>query len=80
MCFFIKQIKMSFAIQISDLHKSYGQVQALDGLELKVVRGEMLGLIGPDGAGKTTTLRILCGLVDADSGDCFVDEIGRAHV
>ncbi|NIA31740.1 MAG: ATP-binding cassette domain-containing protein [Actinobacteria bacterium] len=64
---------MSFDIQISDLRKSYGKIRALDGLNLQAVRGEMLGLIGPDGAGKTTTLRILCGLLDADSGDCFVN-------
>ncbi len=61
-------------IQISDLHKSYGDVPAVSGLNLRVTRGEMLGLIGPDGAGKTTTLRILCGLVDADSGECIVGE------
>ena len=65
---------MSFAIQISDLRKSYDKVRALDGLDLQVIRGEMLGLIGPDGAGKTTTLRILCGLLDADSGECFVND------
>lgn len=67
-----KQIKMTFDIQINDLHKNYGDISAVEGLNLQVARGEMLGLIGPDGAGKTTTLRILCGLVDADSGECFV--------
>ncbi len=63
---------MAFDVQITDLHKSFGSVTAVDGFSLHVKEGEMVGLIGPDGAGKTTTLRILCGLLLADSGTCLV--------
>jgi len=59
-------------IQISGLCKSFATVTALDHLDLTVQPGEMLGLIGPDGAGKTTTLRILCGLLFADAGQVLV--------
>jgi len=48
--------------------KRYGRVTALDGLSLAVPRGQMFGLIGPDGAGKTTAIRLLCGLLHADAG------------
>jgi ABC-2 type transport system ATP-binding protein len=48
--------------------KSYGATRAVDGLSFAVRRGEMFGLIGPDGAGKTTSIRLLCGLLHADSG------------
>jgi ABC-2 type transport system ATP-binding protein len=67
---------MAFDIQITGLRKSFGNTVAVDDLSLEVREGEMLGLIGPDGAGKTTTLRIVCGLLLADSGTCLVG--GRA--
>lgn len=63
---------MAFDIQIVGLKKSFGTIQAVDDLNLDVHEGEMHGLIGPDGAGKTTTLRILCGLLIPDSGECLV--------
>ena len=63
---------MTYDIDIQDLVKTYDGVKAVDGLNLKVKEGEMMGLIGPDGAGKTSTLRMLCGLIAPDSGDCFV--------
>ena len=56
------------AISVSELSKRFGQVVALDGLDLDVARGEVHGFLGPNGAGKTTTLRILLGLLRADSG------------
>lgn len=52
--------------------KRFGSVVAVDDLSLEVYEGEMLGLIGPDGGGKTTTLRILCGLLIPDAGECWV--------
>jgi len=64
---------MPIDIDITHLYKKYGDVTAVDDLNLQVKQGEMLGLIGPDGAGKTTTLRILCGLLHADEGDCVLD-------
>ncbi|RMI33568.1 ABC transporter ATP-binding protein [Nocardia stercoris] len=55
-------------IDIRDLHKNFGRVHALDGLDLTVGAGEIHGFLGPNGAGKSTTLRILLGLVRASSG------------
>jgi ABC-2 type transport system ATP-binding protein len=63
---------LSYDIEIRNLIKHYGGVTAVDGVNLRVSEGEMVGLIGPDGAGKTSTLRMLCGLIAPDSGDCFV--------
>ncbi|MGE5497103.1 MAG: ABC transporter ATP-binding protein, partial [Syntrophothermus sp.] len=60
---------METAIKIKELKKSYGSVNAVNGINLDVARGEMFGLVGPDGAGKTTTIRILCGLMDPDEGE-----------
>ncbi len=59
-------------IQFTDLKKSYGDVRALEGLSLDVRGGEIYGLIGPDGAGKTTAMRIACGLMLADAGSARV--------
>jgi ABC-2 type transport system ATP-binding protein len=55
-------------IQMHDLTRRFGGVVAVDHLNLEVRRGEIFGLLGPDGAGKTTTLRLLCGLLDAQEG------------
>lgn len=54
------------------MKKRYGSVVAVDGLDLKVLRGECFGLLGPNGAGKTTTIEILEGLLHADEGDVTV--------
>ncbi|MBI1750915.1 MAG: ABC transporter ATP-binding protein [Acidobacteria bacterium] len=56
------------AIQVEDLVKSYGPVQALRGVSFEVCEGEVFGLLGPNGAGKTTTVEILEGLRTADTG------------
>jgi ABC-2 type transport system ATP-binding protein len=56
------------AIEIEALEKRYGQVKALDGLNLSVDSGSIFGFLGPNGAGKTTTLRILTGLAEASGG------------
>jgi ABC-2 type transport system ATP-binding protein len=60
------------AIALTDVVKRYGTTVALSGLSLEVRRGEMFGLIGPDGAGKTTTIRLICGLLHADEGNVRV--------
>jgi ABC-2 type transport system ATP-binding protein len=60
------------AIRLTNVVKRYGAVEALSGLTLDVRRGEMFGLIGPDGAGKTTAIRLMCGLLHADSGEIRV--------
>jgi len=59
---------MEYAIEVSNLYKSYGKVRALNGLTLYIKPGEIYGLIGPNGAGKTTTLKILTGLLKPDNG------------
>ena len=59
---------MPEAIQIENLKKSYGEIEAVKGISFSVNKGEMFGLVGPDGAGKTTTIRILCGLIDPEEG------------
>ena len=55
-------------VSLEGMSRSYGGLVAVDGLSLEVRRGEMFGLIGPDGAGKTTTLRVLLGILRPDSG------------
>jgi ABC-2 type transport system ATP-binding protein len=60
------------AIELREVVKRYGAVEALARLSLDVRSGEMFGLIGPDGAGKTTAIRLICGLLDADGGEVRV--------
>ena len=62
-----------YAIEVKNVSKRYGAVQALDGVSFSVNKGEVFGLIGPDGAGKTTLYRILCTLLLPDAGSAFVD-------
>lgn len=60
---------MGNAIAISGLHKAFGRVKALDGLDLQVPAGEVHGFLGPNGAGKSTTIRVLLGLLRSDAGE-----------
>ena len=59
-------------VVVRDIHKSFGDVRALDGVSLEVERGTVLGLLGPNGAGKTTLVRILTTLLDPDEGSATV--------
>src|SRR6516162_420888 len=59
-------------IETRDLTRRFGQLTAVDHLNLSVARGEIFGLVGPDGAGKTTTLRMLCGLMEPSEGGARV--------
>lgn len=63
---------MDAMIRIQNLTKRFGPLTAVDGLNLEIGRGEIFGLVGPDGAGKTTTLRMLCGLMDPTEGEAWV--------
>ena len=63
---------MNEVIKIVNLKKSYGSIMAVDGVRYEVNRGEMFGLVGPDGAGKTTTMRMLVGLLNPDEGNAEV--------
>ena len=60
------------AIEVSDLRKSYGPVEAVRGLSFSVERGEVFGLLGPNGAGKTTTVEILEGYRQRSGGEVRV--------
>ena len=59
-------------IETRGLTRRFGALTAVDHLDLAVARGEIFGLVGPDGAGKTTTLRMLCGLMDPTEGSARV--------
>ncbi|MBI3247619.1 MAG: ABC transporter ATP-binding protein [Deltaproteobacteria bacterium] len=61
-------------LEIHDLRKRYGTVDALKGISLAIERGEFFGLLGPNGAGKSTTINILLGLILADSGTIRIFE------
>jgi ABC-2 type transport system ATP-binding protein len=61
-------------IQVKDLFKRYGNLVAVKGIDFAVRRGEIFGLIGPDGAGKTTTFHILSGVMEASAGDIQILE------
>lgn len=64
--------RMSTAISVSDLVKTFGTTRALDGVDLTVETGEVHGFLGPNGAGKSTTIRVLLGLLRADAGTATV--------
>jgi ABC-2 type transport system ATP-binding protein len=72
--------RMTAVITVRNLHKSYRNQVALDGVDLDVTRGEVFALLGPNGAGKTTTIEILEGHRGRDSGDVAVlgQDPGRA--
>jgi ABC-2 type transport system ATP-binding protein len=63
-------------IEVINLKKAYGNINALKGISFSIGKGEIVGFLGPNGAGKSTTLRILSGIIPADSGEakvCGVD-------
>lgn len=63
---------MTHAIKINGLHKSFGGLHALKGIDLTIEQGEFFALLGPNGAGKSTLISILAGLIKADAGDVSV--------
>ena len=63
---------MDSAIITYDIKKSFGDITAVNGVSFYVKKNEIFGIVGPDGAGKTTTIRILCGLLRPDSGNASV--------
>lgn len=64
-------------LYIDNLYKNYGRFPAVQGLTLRVPKGDLFGFVGPNGAGKTTTIRIVCGLLQATSGTVSVNGITR---
>ena len=67
------------AIVVENLHKSFGDVHALRGVDFRVDRGTVLGVLGPNGAGKTTVVRILTTLLHPDSGRALVEGRDVVH-
>ncbi len=68
---------MEYDIQIFSLTKKFGNITAVDNLEIQVKKNTIFGLVGPDGAGKTTTMRMLCSLLVPDSGTA---QIGNYNI
>ncbi len=67
--------KDKFVVHASHLSKKFGQMEAVKNLTFDVSRGELFGLVGPDGAGKTTTIRMLAGILEPSEGDAWVEGI-----
>jgi len=63
---------MASAIEVKSLKKSFGDLQAVKGVDFSVEQGEILSLLGPNGAGKSTTISMLAGLLEPDEGDALI--------
>jgi len=68
------------SVELTGIHKSFGSVRALDGVDLTVQDGEHLAVLGPSGSGKSTLLRVVAGLDDADSGTVSFDGMPQAGI
>lgn len=66
-------------VVLDQLVQQFGAVTALDGVSLTVARGELFGIVGPDGSGKTTTLRVLAGVLRPTAGDALVGGVSVRH-
>jgi ABC-2 type transport system ATP-binding protein len=74
-------------LEVKGLRKVYYShqrpVEALKGVSFKIARGQVFGLLGPNGSGKTTTIKIVCGLIEPDAGKIYIDGLelrrNRAH-
>jgi ABC-2 type transport system ATP-binding protein len=69
-------VAVTDAVELRGLSKAFGDLKAVDGLDLDVHRGEMFALVGPDGAGKTTCMRLICGAMLPSGGEAFVEGVG----
>ncbi len=72
-------VSVSFDIEIDGLIKTFGDVTAVDDLDLQIKRGEVFCLVGPNAAGKTTTIRLLLGILKADTGKMTVKGYQMPH-
>ncbi|NQV78430.1 MAG: ATP-binding cassette domain-containing protein, partial [Lutibacter sp.] len=66
-------------IQVQNLSKSYGNINALNNLNFTIKKGEIFGLLGPNGAGKSTTIKILSALLSSYTGTVLVDNISLSN-
>ena len=66
---------MTIPLEIIDLSKTYGSKDAVRNISFKVNENEIIGILGPNGCGKTTTLRMLAGMLEPSKGTAFIDEI-----
>ena len=71
----VDEASSGLAVEARGLRKSYGDVEAVRGVDLAIARGEVYALLGPNGAGKTTTIEILEGFRDRSGGEAWV--LGR---
>ncbi|MBN1432371.1 MAG: ABC transporter ATP-binding protein [Methanomicrobiaceae archaeon] len=62
-------------IEFQNVTKTYGEMNAVDGLSMTIGRGEIFGLLGPNGAGKSTAILMLCGLIHPSAGECLIDGV-----
>src|SRR5712692_7354242 len=67
-------------LELQNLHRDFGTVKALDGIEIQLGEGEFLSLLGPSGCGKTTALRLVAGFDRPDAGRIVVDEPQRRRL
>lgn len=67
-------------VQLSQLHKDFGQVRAVDKLNLDIATGELVALLGPSGCGKTTTMRMIAGLLEPTAGNILFDGHSVLHL
>ena len=59
---------LEYAIDVQDLNKHFGDKHVVNNVSMRVRQGEIFGFLGPNGSGKTTTIRMMCGLLKPDSG------------
>ncbi len=71
----LKKRKMKKILSATNLSKNYGKKQVLKDVSLEIKQGEVVGLLGPNGAGKTTCFYMIVGLVEATSGNIFLDQL-----
>ncbi|MBQ9383058.1 MAG: ABC transporter ATP-binding protein [Ruminiclostridium sp.] len=67
-------------LEIRDLHKSYKNFKVLDGLYMKIKKGDIYGFLGRNGCGKTTTMNIVCNIIPKDSGEIILGENGNDKI